>query len=176
MFEIVASIEDYSILLMYLEQLSKTFATSRELLLKQFKTFLRTNRVGRTQAQQTQKKEEIPQRYLVSVATNKDFLTALSIHHAPVSDYANLVRQVATAISPSLLVESTAAEEDEQQKLNEAQLRREHHLESLSKDKQLQHISTYLKKQLHTLQRQLIKADLPHKQKQELLESIRTLK
>ncbi|MBP7848519.1 toprim domain-containing protein [Patescibacteria group bacterium] len=75
-FEMLAQVEDYTILVLYLDQMAKLFKTNTDALLTQLKSFLKTQRtVMHTTQEETSSQKGIDNKYILASLYFRDFLT-----------------------------------------------------------------------------------------------------
>ncbi len=179
-FELLAQIEDYTILVLYLDQVAKLFQTNTDALLTQLKWFLKTQRTISHVAKEDEPQKGIDNKYLLASLYYQDFLSKSWIDSAKLQEYLTCISDFSDHYPSSLVAQvtgTTPVEVDEQQRLLEAQLRREQQISKLTPDKKALAIIGFLQTQLHILEKVIIKSKtLSHDEKQQIVAQVKKLK
>ncbi len=182
-FELFSNIEDRSILTLYLDQMSKVFSTGSDILMKQFKSFLKKQRVRNFQPVEEEQKESsmAPKYLLASLRYSTSTVEELLAHSSAgqLQKIYTLIQQLSTHFPESLIqrIQDGSLNETEGQYLLEAQLRWEHQFGDLAIDKKVSVLQHFLQQQLHTLERLILKSkNISHEEKQAIMQQVREVK
>ena len=186
-FDIMKHIEDWSILSLYLDTMSRPFGTWADILLNQFKSYLkkqRTSNFQKVEESVAQEESSIQPKYLmaslwydrslVDGAIDSWLVGSEKLKHMHV-----LIGELSTHFPESLIshIWAWSLAAHDQQKLLEAQLRWEHQFWTLANDKKINILLTFLQQQMHTLERVILKSkNISDEQKQEIMGKVRELK
>jgi len=180
MFDLLNSIEDYSILMMYLEQMAQAFNTTQEVLLKQYKTFLWSKK-RRAPYQAKKEEEETPgydqEEMRIGALLYNWFMDTSPMMKHPTAEIlkedVGILKQLSefsleSVISQMLMLQPVP--DTVKEHLLEMQLRREKQRGEESLDKQVMTTHRLVKSYLHKAVRQLLKSSsLSTEQKQALM-------
>lgn len=180
-FELIAKIEDYSVLTLYIDQLARLLNTDTRWLFHQFKGFLKQQRVGNFQKYEEEKEEEkLQKKHLLAGLWYEDFLwTIPDSATKDLQKHKDIIEKLSSYFPQSLITKLLKQElsDEEQQKFLEAQLRRESKIGNLTNDKKYIEIIRFLQKQLHKLEKIALKSTkISSAEKQEIMEEVRGLK
>ena len=182
-FELLAPIEDRTILSLYLDQMSKPFGTWSDVLLQQFKGFLKKSRSSNFQPYEEEKDDgKIAAKFLLASLRYDDFLHnhfGKELTSSRLQEYISIVESLSSYFPTSLVFQSKQKElnDKDQQKMLEAQLRREHQFWELSDDKKTDMLIRFLGTQLHTMERVVLKSKkISDADKQEIMMKVKGLK
>lgn len=184
-FELLSNIEDYTVLVLYLDQLAKLFSTSTDALLNQLKAFLKQQRPSFQPTQETTSSSANDTFILLGWLIYQDFLWSgvlwsWHVQHAEISHMVEILRELVQLIPHTILNEIIALwtlDETTHQQLLEAQLRREQQLTKLTPDKKIHAVSSFLHSQIHMLEKIILKSKtLSNEDKQHIVAKVRALK
>lgn len=177
LFDVLGNMSDYTILLLYIDQLALLLHADREMLWKQFKSHISQSSVTRTHHAAQEPKQDASEHMLVALYRNR--FAAQWDHNGAFYDvYHDILHTFAKHLPGTLLAlaDTNTLTEEQIQYLKEAQLQREQQLLALPLDKQQVHLMTFLQAQIHTLQKQIFKSnDVSHEEKQRILEAVKSL-
>ncbi len=180
-FELLANIEDYTILVLYLDQMAKLFQTSTDGLLHQLKGFLKQQRTSNLTNHEEQTEEKwLENKYILASLYYKDFLKEEAGTHPRIQLYLDCISTFSNFFPDSLISQVVANKElsdKDQQHLLEAHIRREQQTNKLIGEKKTLAYISFLQGQLHVLEKVILKSKtLTHDQKQEILSQVKQLK
>lgn len=179
-FWLLNTVEDYSILMMYLEQLATTLNTTPEILLKQYKSFLwsqKTRRPYHEDQQEEKRSDTDDEQIRIGALLYDGFLEwSIMMKHpsaeALTEDIA-ILKQLTEFGKDSLITQIILlqpVDEKNQESLLAMQLRRENQRGDQAVDKQVVMTHRLFKTYLHKVVRQLLKSSaLNAQQKQDLM-------
>lgn len=181
MFELLNSIEDYSILMMYLEQVAQSLNTTQEVLLKQYKIYLGSKKTRTPYNPDSDEADSPsgfdPEMMRIWCLLYNWFLESTEMMKHSTADLLRediaILKQLSefstdTVVTQLLMLQPVP--DDVKEQLLEMQLRREKQRGEESSDKQIMTTHRLLKSYLHKSVRQLLKSSsLSADQKQALM-------
>lgn len=178
-FDVLERLEDRTILSLYLEQMSKAFDIWADMLLQQFKKFLKQRKkTSYDKKEPEQKKHTLEPRFLLACLWWQEFIQEMP-HDDMLVQAMLLVESLSQHFPQSLVakIQTQSLDEQEQQLCMEAQLRREHQLNGLADDKKITVLVRFLKQHIHSLERVVLKsATISDEEKQEIMTQLREMK
>jgi DNA primase len=134
-FDLLAYLKDYNILQIYIEHLAEILKTDPYILLKQFKTFLRKNKIYKTSTQQVTKPKNPDTDYLVGALIYEDFIEYLPIQKKKdqILDILALISGISSYLPESVIYKilEENLSDTEKEKLKEASLWREQQTDNI---------------------------------------------
>lgn len=157
MFDIVSSIQDYSVVMFYLEKISKSLSMNFDVLFRQFKTYLSWKRTYWPVSEKP--KKDIEDKYFLLSVFYNNFLKSNNFDNSWVNELIEIIKTIIGYTDQTLFnkVINDELEEDEKQKILEAQIWWEKQFDASTSDKKLEILVNYLKNQINEFTKHIIK-------------------